>query len=152
MNIPDKFKEIDSKTVMNRLTSEVYSKDNVEFYMAKSRPKIKEKFMLTFQDSLYELAKDKALPRTSYSVLIYLMSLMDYDNTVAVNQRDIALDLETTQPVISRALKVLEKRDYIRIFSCRGQVNRYLIWPGLCEKGDHRSRKVVEQMWEESRP
>lgn len=151
MNIPVKFKKVDSTTVIDQVTNEVYAKENVNYYMAKFRPKIKEKFMLAFQDSLYELAKDKALPRTSYSVLIYLISLMEFDNTVTINQSDIAIDLETTQPVISRALKILGQRDYIRIFLHRGQVNTYLIWPGLCEKGDHRTRKEVEKMWEASR-
>jgi hypothetical protein len=148
MNSQAKFKKLDSTTIVDEATNEVYAKENVNYYMAKFRPKIKDKFMLTYQDSLYELAKDKALPRTSFSVLIYLISLMDFDNTISINQRDIAEDLETSQQVVSRAVKILEQRSYIKIFPNRGQVNTYLICPALCEKGDHRTRKEVERMWD----
>lgn len=149
MNSFQKYKKVDSTTILDEKNGEVFSRENVNFFLAKFRPKIKEKFMLTYQDSLYQLAINRDLPRTSFSVILYLMSIMDFDNTITINQQDIADDLQTSQQVISRAIQILDQQGYIKILSKRGQANTYLISPALCEKGDHKTRKLVEKVWEE---
>lgn len=143
-----KFKKVGKSTILDTATDELYAKENVNYRVSEARPpKIRKEFMLLFQDALYELAKDKNLPRSSYSVLLYLLGLMDFNNCVYISQREIAEALSTTQQQISKAIALLIISGHLKSFILRGSVNVYMISPKLCLRGDDSTRRKIIRAW-----
>jgi hypothetical protein len=143
-----KFKKVGESTILDTVSNELYAKENVNYRVSEARPpKIRKEFMLLFQEALHELAKDRTLHRSCYTVLIYLLGMMDFENCVYISQRELAEDLDTTQQQISKAIALLIGSGYIKAFIIRGNVNIYMISPALCLRGDIDTRRKIVRTW-----
>jgi len=72
-------------------------------------------FIMAQEDALLALAKDKELTLAPKNVLLYLLSQLDFENFIQVQQVDIANALEMDKAKVSKAIKLLlEKGVLIR--------------------------------------
>lgn len=145
---PPKFKTVGKSTIVNEKTGEFYSKENVNFSVREAtRCKIREDFMLTFQNTLEKVAENKSLTAGACRVLFYFLSKMNYENRVYLTQGEIAESLGTTKQQISKSIAVLIKNNYVKSFVERGLINTYIVSPKISIKGDEKTRKAIIRYW-----
>ena len=69
--------------------------------------------MMTFQDSLKIIAKDKELTGQTMHVLMLVLSELDFENYIHIKQVDIAKELEMQKTHVSAAMKMLVDKQII---------------------------------------
>ena len=72
----------------------------------------------------------------TYSVLLYLMSKLSFDNWINVTQTDIGKHLDLAQPHVSRAMKVLVEKQIILEGPRKGRCHTYRLNYAIGYKGD----------------
>lgn len=77
------------------------------------KPKIRDGWLMTFQDSLAELAKDPDLKGEHWRVYSYLVSQLDFDNFIQISQKEIADTLNMNKSNVSQAIKLLSDKKII---------------------------------------
>lgn len=95
-------------------------------------------FVIVFQRLLSEIAASDALPRTELRVLLKLLSVLDYENWVAISQETIAQDLGIKRSQVTMAFKTLRDLKLIDQENDPSDKrrNRYRLSEELCWKGD----------------
>lgn len=103
--------------------------------------KYKEAFIMAFQDNIKFIATDKRLTLRDYKILIYLLSVMDFENWIRLSQETIANNLGMFQQDISKALNRLYKFGYIdKIKDGRNNIYRFnevFVWKGKAATRDN---------------
>ncbi len=99
------------------------------------RPKLKERWFMAFQDGLEEIAKDPELTLVPKNVLLYLYSKLDFENFIEQTQKEIAQALGIHKEQISRAMKLLIKKQIILESSNSGRSKFYRLNPNYGWKG-----------------
>lgn len=94
-------------------TGEVLSEEKYIFLAVPMREKIKEDWLMTFQDALEVIAKDRDLRGEPRAVLDYLMSKLSFDNYIAVEQSIISTELVIHKSNVSRSIKMLNDKGII---------------------------------------
>jgi biotin operon repressor len=140
-------KQVNKNTVFETNTGEIFSSKNTNYLVFEQKTKLRENFMVIFQEALRELAKDKNLTACARRILDFFLSVMDYDNEVYLNQKEIAHELETTQQQISKSIRLLQELGYIKIVKTRGTVYLYKIIPDLALRGGARKREKLTNEW-----
>ena len=75
-----------------------------------SRPKLREGWIMTFQDAFVKLAADRTLKGEQLRVLLYLIGRLDFENWVHVPQTEIAEVFGLHAPHVSRAIAALTSK------------------------------------------
>jgi hypothetical protein len=102
----------DKVYTVNKKTGE--KKDGYFVYIAYPKPKITgNRWIMTFQDSLAKIATDKELTGTSKTVLLFLMSELEFENYIHIKQVDVAKALEMQKTNVSSAIKLLVNKGII---------------------------------------
>lgn len=105
-------KKHEEARIVNTKTGEV--KDGYFIYVAHPKAKIKnQRFVMTFQDSLITISKDKELTGEMKSVLLFLMGNLEFDNYITIKQVEIAKELEMQKTNVSRAMRLLVSKKII---------------------------------------
>jgi len=60
-----------------------------------------------------KFAKDKDLKGETHRVLWFLISILDFENWIQVSITDIAKEIDILRPNVSKAIKLLEKKEII---------------------------------------
>lgn len=88
------------------------------------------------QDPMAVLAADKEMTLEPYRVLLYLMSRLDFDNFIYVTQAEIAEYLGMQKSHVSRAMKLLERKELILRGPKLGHSHAWRLNPDYGYKGD----------------
>lgn len=99
------------------------------------RARIKEGWMMTFQDGLLGLAKDKGLNLEMWRVLSYLMGKLDFENYIHISQAVIAAELGMQPSNMSRAIARLMAKGILIAGPKVGRAKTYRLSPALGWKG-----------------
>lgn len=70
-------------------------------------------WVMNNQEALQIIAKDKDIKWETYRVLVYILSILDFENWIQVPLSDMANELEMQRSHVSRAIKVLESKDIL---------------------------------------
>jgi DNA-binding transcriptional ArsR family regulator len=105
-----KYQQLPDGSLLDRKTGEILDQSCGTFVFVPSRIKIKEDWFMTFQDALAVLAADKDLWGRPRAVLDYMMSRLNFDNYIALGQREISDGLKIHQPHVSSAIKMLVEK------------------------------------------
>jgi DNA-binding MarR family transcriptional regulator len=107
------------------------------------RPRIKEGWLMMFQDGLTKLAKDRSLTQQQLRVLLYLMGKLDFENYIHMPQREIAEAIGMARPHVSTAIRQLVRRGILHNGPVVGRVGTLRLSPTFGWKG--RVRSLVEE-------
>ena len=99
------------------------------------RPRHTERFLMTFQDALIEIAKDRELTLEPKNVLMFLLGKLDFENFIHVSQKDIVVALGIDKANVSKAMKLLIAKGIILSGPKVGRVHTYRLSPDLGWKG-----------------
>ncbi len=131
-----------------RLSGEWFSKvvDFCDVDFSYSTIDIARKSILTFQDSLITIAKDKELTGEMKSVLFFLMGNLEFENYITIKQVEIAKQLEMQKTNVSRAMRLLVGKSII-LKVREGTTTGYKLNPTYGWKGKvENMEKAKEQM------
>ena len=70
-------------------------------------------WIMSSQEALELLAKDKELTGETLRVLLFLMAHLDFENWIQITQSEIAKNLSLQKQNVSRAIIALEKKEII---------------------------------------
>jgi hypothetical protein len=99
------------------------------------KPKVMGHFVKTYQNGLVALAAYRFTGET-YSVMLYLMGKLSFDNWINVTQADIGNSLGLAQQNVSRAMKVLVEKKVILEGPRKGRCHTYRLNYAIGYKGD----------------
>ncbi|MEI7841373.1 MAG: winged helix-turn-helix domain-containing protein [Methylococcaceae bacterium] len=138
-------KKNEEAQIFNKKTGEV--KDGYFVYVAYPKAKIRNtRWMMTFQDSLITIAKDKELTGEMKSVLFFLMGNLEFENYITIKQVEIANQLEMQKTNVSRAMRLLVAKNIILKVK-EGTTTGYKLNPTYGWKGKvENMEKAKEQM------
>lgn len=132
-----------------------YTKEQLEGVIVLCRSKknpYSKGWIMNSQEALKLLAVDEDLTGESYKVLLYLLSILDFENWIQIPQKIIAEELGMQKQRISRSIKVLEQKEIIlrgdklgRSYAFR--LNPYFGWKGKVKNLDeYREEKEKEKI------
>ena len=141
-------KKHDEVQTVNTKTGEV--KDGYFVYVAYPKAKIRNtRWMMTFQDSLITIAKDKELTGEMKSVLFFLMGNLEFENYITIKQVEIAKQLEMQKTNVSRAMRLLVDKSIILKVK-QGTTTGYKLnptygWKGKVENMEKAKAQIAEE-------
>jgi hypothetical protein len=77
------------------------------------RPKFKpygKRFFMVSQDALLSIAKDEEMTEVPLKIWVYLQSKLDFENWIAVPQKEIVEELGYHKSAVSRAISLLLRK------------------------------------------
>ena len=136
-----RFQQMPDGSILDKETGEILDQGCGTFVFIPSRIKIKEGWVMTFQDGLAALAADKDLWGRPRAVLDYLMSKLNFENFISVPQGDIAKALKIHQPHVSAALKILVAKGVLELGPKHGKSSSYKLNPFYGWRGSVKNLK-----------
>ncbi|MGB4497136.1 MAG: winged helix-turn-helix domain-containing protein [Methylococcaceae bacterium] len=142
-------KKDEKAQIVNTKTGEI--KEGYFIYIAHPKAKIRnERWIMTFQDSLIIIAKDKELTGEVKSVLFFLMGNLEFENYISIKQVEIAKQLELQKSNVSRAMKLLVDKSIILKIK-DGSMTGYKLNPNYGWKGKVENREIAKNKMEENK-
>jgi hypothetical protein len=106
----------------------------------------------TFSEGLSRLAMDKELNSTDIRLLLFISSIIDYENILNVSQRELSESLGIVQQEISKSIRKLVKGGYLKIIGTVGRQNIYRLDPHFAFKSRAKNYSILCQEWDENAP
>jgi predicted transcriptional regulator len=107
------------------------------------------RWMMTFQDSLIEIAKDKDFTSPAKTILFFLMGSLDFENYIHLRQADIVKELEMQKSHVSTAMKLLVNKGIIlKVKEGRTagyKLNPHYGWKGQISNRNKEIDRIVKQ-------
>lgn len=134
-------------------SGQVLSSDDYLFVaVPKNRVKLSGWFM-GFAAAFIELAKDKRMDLKTKEVLMYLLGIMGFENTVAIEQSRVAEELGMQKQNVYRAFKQMLEAGVLVQGPKLGKSKSYTINLNYAWKGKAANRqKEIAKQWRESDP
>ena len=105
------------------------------------------------QQGLNHVAEDvKTFPQSvRLRVYLKLMGLLDYENEILLNQKDVAKQLQISQGQMCKAIKTLVQANYVLIGKRhQGTCKSYRLNPCVAWRGSHHAhRKALDELPEQ---
>jgi DNA-binding MarR family transcriptional regulator len=92
-------------------------------------------WVMNSQEAMVILAKDKDIKGEAHRVLWFIGGILDFENWVQLSVSEIAEELELKQPNVSRAIKLLEKKEIIIRGPKVGRCYAFMLNPEFGWKG-----------------
>ena len=92
-------------------------------------------WVMNSQEAMVILAKDKEIKGETHRVLWFIGGILDFENWVQLSISEIAEELELKQPNVSRAIKLLEKKEIIIRGPKVGRCYAFMLNPEFGWKG-----------------
>jgi hypothetical protein len=105
----------------------------------------------TFSEGLSRLAIDKELNFTDVRVLLFIASIIDYENILNVTQKELSEGLGIVQQEISKSIKKLIKGGYLKIIGTVGRQNIYRLDPHFAFKSRAKNYTTLCRDWDEDK-
>ena len=102
-----------------------------------------------FSEGLGRLAVDKQLTLTDKNVLLFLISVMEYENLINLTQRELSEGLGIVQQEVSKSIKKLIEGGYLKIVDKNGRQNIYQLNPHLAFKSRAKNYNLLCTIWDE---
>ena len=98
------------KGYVDKYTGEEYG---FPVIVGRKRNPYRKGWVMNSQEAMIILAKDKDIKGETHRVLWFIGGILDFENWVQLSVTEIAEELELKQPNVSRAIKLLEKKEII---------------------------------------
>jgi hypothetical protein len=101
-----------------------------------------------FNEGLMNVILDEDLTGQDFKVLFFVLGNMEYENFFQMSQGAIAEGLSIRQPDVSKAMKKLIAKDFIRIVGNVGRQNIYQVSPYLALKSRAKNLAPMLADWD----
>ncbi|MFN9911388.1 MAG: MarR family transcriptional regulator [Pseudanabaena sp.] len=102
-----------------------------------------------FSEGLGRLAMDKDLNGTDIRVLLFILSIMEYENLLNTTQKALSEGLGIVQQEVSKSIKKLIEGGYLKIVDKNGRQNIYQLNPHLAFKSRAKNYRLLCSIWDE---
>ena len=92
-------------------------------------------WVMNSQEAAVLLAKDKDIKGETHRVLWFIIGILDFENWVQLSVTEIAKELKMHRPDVSRAMKILEKKEIILRGPKVGRSYAFMLNPDFGWKG-----------------
>ena len=100
-------------------------------------------WVAVYQKVITQVAKEK-LTGEQYSVFLYLLGKVDFENYLTISQKELSDELNMKQPNVSKAIKKLCELKII-IEGPRAGLNKtYRLNPYVAHKGSNRDNTIID--------
>lgn len=108
-------------------------------------------WFMGIQQAFIAMAKDKELTGETRRVLDYMMGVMDFDNFVGIEQKQIAEELDMQTSHVSRAIKKILEKGIVTLGPRFGKVKTYKMNWNYAWKGKAINRqKLIAKSYREA--
>ena len=105
--------------------------------------------MMTFQDSLAIIAKDRELNGQAMRVLMLVLSELDFENYINIRQVDIAKELDMQKTHVSTAMRLLVNKGIILKVkegtTTAYKLNPHYGWKGKVSNMEAEKRRIANE-------
>lgn len=117
--------------------------DEVQGYINKRREnRLGAHWVATFQDGLGWMAEQN-MTGEQWRVFAYLVSKLDFDNYLKVQQKDICEKLKLNKSNVSKAIKKLVEIDVIAVGPLAGRSRTYRLNPRIAHRGARNYQQTI---------
>ena len=116
---------------------------NIKGYFPIKDKNLGKDWIAMYQSALASLAEWN-LPNEQYRVLLMLLSKLDFNNYLTVNQKDMSEKLKIKQPHISRAISALCNKNVLVEGPRAGLNKTYRLNPYIAHKGKNRNETIID--------
>lgn len=109
--------------------------DGITVLVPKKRNPYSKGWIMSSQEALQELAKDRELTGETLRVFLLLCGTLDFENWIQISQTEIAKELTLKKPNVSRAMKMLETKGIVLKVKMQGAGQAYRLNPDYGWKG-----------------
>jgi hypothetical protein len=102
-----------------------------------------------FSEGLSRLAMNKDLNGTDIRVLLFILSIMEYENLLNTTQKALSEGLGIVQQEVSKSIKKLIEGGYLKIVDKNGRQNIYQLNPHLAFKSRAKNYRLLCSIWDE---
>ena len=103
--------------------------------VGRKRSPYSEGWVMNNQEAMRILAKDKEIKGETHRVLWFIGGILDFENWVHISTTEIAEELDMHRQNVSKALKLLEKKEIILRGPKVGRSNTFMLNPYFGWKG-----------------
>lgn len=130
-----RFQQLPDGSLLDRETGEVLDQSRGTFIFIPSRIKVKEGWFMAFQDAFESLAVDRDISGQTMKILIYMMSRLNFENYIALEQKEIVEKLGIHKSDVSSSIKILSDKGILEKGPRLGKSWSYKLNPFYAWKG-----------------
>ena len=116
---------------------------NVSGFFPLKNKNLGKDWVAMYQSALLTLAKWN-LPNEQYRVMLALLSKVDFDNYLTIDQQNIADELGMKRPNVTKAIKALNERNILVEGPRAGLHKTYRLNPFVAHKGKNKNKTLIE--------
>ena len=116
---------------------------NVSGFFPLKNKNLGKDWVAMYQSALLTLAKWN-LPNEQYRVMLALLSKVDFDNYLTIDQQNIADELGMKRPNVTKAIKALNERNILVEGPRAGLHKTYRLNPFVAHKGKNKNNTLIE--------
>ena len=106
------------------------------------------RYVRVFQSSFLDIAHDKDFTRNTLRVFLGILAYIEYEGVFEMSLTALAKDLETTRAEVSKAVKLLVQKGYLKKESKTGMISKYYLDPSFAFKNRVNHFEDVRDAWE----
>ena len=141
--------ELESKMV-NKKIEIYYPEDTVLNVYPKPAKYLKNSYIRCFSQEIVALSKDKNLSGNDLRVLLAIIGNLSYDNIVNISQSELGKQSDINQQAISKSIKKLTSKSYLKVIDTIGRRNIYMVNPNLVFRSRAKNLKELKQSWDKA--
>ena len=127
---------------------EVYYPEGVNVNVIPVNQKyLKEEYIRFFQEDIRDLASDKDFDGQDLRITLAIISNLGYQNIFNLSHRELAEQLRTPRPKVTKTINKLVKKDYLRVVGKQGKQNIYMFNPEILFKSRARNFEKLKKAW-----
>ena len=141
--------QLESKMV-NKKIEIYYPEDTVLNVYPKPAKYLKNSYIRCFSQEVVALSKDKNLSGNDLRVLLAIIGNLSYDNVVNISQSELGNQSDINQQAISKSIKKLVSKSYLKVVDRIGRRNIYMVNPNLVFRSRAKNLKELKQSWDKA--
>lgn len=140
---------LESKMVNKKI--EIYYPENTVLNVYPRPAKyLKNGYIRCFSQEIVALSQDKNLSGNDLRVLLAVIGNLSYDNIVNISQSELGNQSNINQQAISKSIKKLIFKNYLKVVGSIGRRNIYMVNPSLVFRSRAKNLKELKQSWDKA--
>ncbi len=134
--------------MVNRRIEIYHPEDTVINVYPKPAKYLESDYFRGFSEEVIALSKDKDLSGNDLRVFLAIIGNLGYDNIVNISQNELGKQSDIHQQHISKSLKKLISKGYLKVVDKIGRRNIYMVNPNVVFKSRAKNLKELKYAWD----